>query len=199
MIEQKEQEDQKVEGDPGPGQAATSKKCDHQSIIASLDFASFVLLPGTVNAWPGMQMMVKEEDTDSASRPSSPHESDFSYVFDSDPELDELQEDFQPDTFDSGVVDPLDQPYMEMHHGRISAPPFYHPGFMGQPFPHPDFPFTMPMYYSPEGLGGWSVRPKKKKKAGKNKKKNNKGEGGSPKSKKKNKKKAKKKRPGRGV
>jgi hypothetical protein len=195
-----EMKEQKLEATTGVdlSQSTAPRKCDHYSIVASLDCKTFEILPGTVNVPDYMRKAsVKEEDTDSPSRPSSPHESDFSYLLDSDPEQDELPpEEFQPDTFDPGDADPLEQPYMEMHYGRLSssAPPFYHPGFMGQPFPHPEFPFTMPMYFAPEGSEGWAVRVKKKKKAGKNKKKHNKmTEGGSPKSKKKNKKKNKKK------
>jgi hypothetical protein len=175
-----------------------SSKMDQHAITASLDFESFVILPGTVNAWPGMQMLVKEEDTDSVSRPSSPHESDFSYLLESDPEQETQPEEvLAPESLDSSTFDPLDQPYLEMHHGRMSssAPPFYHPEFMAHQFHPPEFPFTMhPMYFVPEGSEeGWSVRIKKKKKAGKHKKKHNKMNEGSPKAKKNKKKKNKKK------
>jgi len=169
-------------------QSYFSSKCDHHSIIASLDFDSFVLLPGTMNAWPGMQILVKEDETDTLSRPSSPPDGDLS-VLDSDQERE-----FQPESPDS-FFESLDQPHYEVQRRlSSSAPPFYHPGFMPQY--HPEFSFvTMPMYLVPDGTDGWGMmRIKKKKKAGKYKKKNKMNEtGGSPKAKKKNKKKLKKK------
>jgi len=166
--------------DPSTGQGY---KCDHQSIIASLDFESFVLLPGTMNAWPGMQILDKDD-----SEPSSSPPDDLDFL-DSDPEPE-----FQTiSPSDWGI--PID-PQFAMDRVRLSSstPPFYHPAMLPQ-FLHPDFPFaTMPFYIPPDGnFDGWGMlRIKKKKRPGKYKKKN-KNDGNSKSRNKKKKKKLKKK------
>jgi len=161
---------------------SVSTKCTHQSIIASLDFKTFVILPGTVNRHPDM-IPAPETEIDSTSRSSSPHLS----LLDSDQE-----HEFHLESSDS-VLDPL-EPGLDANHRLSASPSFYHPAWM--PHFHPEFPFlTMPIYPLHDGTSdGWGMmRIKKKKKAGKYKKKNKLNETVSPKAKKKNKKKLKKK------
>jgi len=79
--------------EPSEPQERRVVKYDMNSIMEGLDFQSFVLLPGTVNAWPGMQMLTSissdseedlqyvevVEDSKSGKKPNLPRASSSSY------------------------------------------------------------------------------------------------------------------------
>jgi len=139
-----------------------------------LDFDSFVLLPGTINAWPGMQMLVEVSETAESASIAESADS-----LDSDQERDML-----PLPPDSGVL--LEPQMMPLSF----SPPAFYPDFI--PHPYMEYnPMGMPLYMMPNGSAGWRMRIKKKKASKYRKKKT--GEFGSPNHKKKHKKKLKKK------